>query len=735
MQPQRSQLLRILLGLWLGVELLAPRLVEAGVELSRHPNLSRGAGPGKALLAHDPAVDFDRVDAFNGNLSLTLPLGIEYPLSSQLAYRLALRYNSKVWDYVIGSGGQVDTGPGVAANAGLGWELGFGRLLPPQSSANAEGRWLYLAPDGQAHAFYDWLHAGHADADPGDHFLYSRDGTYLRLHLETGQRAVVEHPDGQRRIFEQAGQEWRVVRLEDAAGTGLTMTYPDAVTWQLTDDHGRQHVVTLRNDPTGSYPHLVESLQLSAFGGTTATYLFTYGTAATSRQCLGENGVASVPILTSILHPDGTEAHLAYHAHDAGCASANRLASLQLPTLGSVTWTYQDWPFSSAPAHLTGPATATQESGIATRGLHDQNGTSVGQWVYTPTLEARARQGGSLQFRRTAQKSPSGHERVFWLEGSGSGYGLPGGPLSVPLFDGSTGHLASEVFDCPASHEGCTLVRSVYETWAQDGTCDPTDLACAERHRRRTARRIRYHDDPVELPDGGTEDRYADLYLQDFDGLGQFRFRTLDGNFGAADWKQTEVRTHPAAGTFPLSFVTPPTDRPWILDTYDLLRVEDSTGARVREACFDPETGQLLRQRERTDPATQGPHDVVTELEWSQGNPVRRRSFGSDRQSLALAGSGGGIGDLCQLSLPSTALLEVESTYRHGVLATEREVGASRFGGCIDLLLVVSGLGHGENRLAQVESLSQELVVGGRDQTSAGGEVFHEAFGGDVEEA
>ncbi len=41
----------------------------------------------------------DSVNLFNGNLTLAIPLGIEYPVSEKLSYRFHLTYNSSAWDY------------------------------------------------------------------------------------------------------------------------------------------------------------------------------------------------------------------------------------------------------------------------------------------------------------------------------------------------------------------------------------------------------------------------------------------------------------------------------------------------------------------------------------------------------------------------------------------------------------------------------------------------------------
>ena len=45
------------------------------------------------------AGEIDQVNLFNGNLSLSLPLGQPYPVGPSFSLGFSLRYNSTVWDY------------------------------------------------------------------------------------------------------------------------------------------------------------------------------------------------------------------------------------------------------------------------------------------------------------------------------------------------------------------------------------------------------------------------------------------------------------------------------------------------------------------------------------------------------------------------------------------------------------------------------------------------------------
>src|SRR5438128_8361300 len=62
--------------------------------LGQHPNLDRG-------IAADKIYQFgnvDQINTFNGNVSLSIPIGGNLPASDHLSYGLTLSYNSKVWE-------------------------------------------------------------------------------------------------------------------------------------------------------------------------------------------------------------------------------------------------------------------------------------------------------------------------------------------------------------------------------------------------------------------------------------------------------------------------------------------------------------------------------------------------------------------------------------------------------------------------------------------------------------
>lgn len=175
-----------------------------------------------AKSAHAVA-EIDSVNLFTGALNVSIPIGEPISAGPALKLQLHLIYNSNAWEFLQGTGypepvspeTPVDSMTGVFAypapdlNAGLGWKVSVGELVPPGAAivgdvlleprtANSHF-WTFIGPDGAKHEFFSTLHAGTdtpamsiSDAD----VQYSRDGTYLRMRKVSSSVRVVELPDG-----------------------------------------------------------------------------------------------------------------------------------------------------------------------------------------------------------------------------------------------------------------------------------------------------------------------------------------------------------------------------------------------------------------------------------------------------------------------------------------------------------------------------------------------------------
>src|SRR5687768_12624251 len=105
--------------------------------------------------------DIDSVNLFNGNLTVTLPIGRRYQVSSVLSYQLMLIYNGKISDIETfecedGDGNPlicIEDVPTRQSNAGVSWRVSLGRLLAPHDvNANRSSfdrfDYIYEGPAG-----------------------------------------------------------------------------------------------------------------------------------------------------------------------------------------------------------------------------------------------------------------------------------------------------------------------------------------------------------------------------------------------------------------------------------------------------------------------------------------------------------------------------------------------------------------------------------------------------------
>lgn len=142
-----------------------PAFAQGGGE-PREP-LARGFKPNRVF-------DFNGVDSvnlYNGNLTLSIPIGQEYPVGGNVSYRFRLVHNLRVWEIVQTPREQEegDSGPGPQkpeydthpepspiSNAGLGWTLTFGMLFEPgtmPADYPTFSGWTYVDPSGARYVF------------------------------------------------------------------------------------------------------------------------------------------------------------------------------------------------------------------------------------------------------------------------------------------------------------------------------------------------------------------------------------------------------------------------------------------------------------------------------------------------------------------------------------------------------------------------------------------------------
>ncbi len=626
-----------------------------------HPTAQKGFAADKAFQIGD----VDHVNLFNGNLVLTIPVGQEYSTEGGFSYRLALHYNSKVWDYEEDQFGQGLTQalPSGTSNAGLGWILSLGQVLKSTNPDNETFDQLsYVSPDGGQHAFYDTLHLGEAAVGGRQ---YTRDGTYIRLQglYENGTQVWLDFPNGQRHIFDDVGDSYRLVRIEDKFGNGLDIDYPSASHWVLSDGF-RTHDVFFTS--SAYFPRKLDRIELAKpGGGPAATWSFSYQNVQISRGCPDNDPQTVdvlVPLLTRIIQPDGSfwdmPASTSYHL-DSGvsCSDlAGRIKGIRLPTGGRIDWTYRTYVQT---AGCEGKVRDWLKGSVGIGSRTVSSGQVSGTWTYTSRLIFQPIIGGAScnppRTQITTVTTPLGdvEQNYFSVYRAGppgepnpdgwklSEFGLP---FTRKDTNGVPPFLSREVFDsCDPDVSVCVPERSMYVRYEQDA--DPGDNGVGSIFN--VDSRLAQQETRTE---GGS--KIASVLYSSFDGFGHYRTEVLGGNFpGTTNTKTTFTNYNPESGTYNHlgggTFQMRGPNDPWVLATYtEMISGEGSSSKTKTQTCFERDvsgkaiTPFLLRKRIFLDEfgTTPNSRDLVMVYQRDgKGNLIREDSYGGDKVPLNTA--------------------------------------------------------------------------------------------------
>ena len=299
--------------------------------------------------------DFDYVDTASGNLTIAIPIGQEYTVGPLLSYQVRAVYNSNAWGFhrtcVLDLDNNCDYSTVVLTNpnnnAGLGWEVHFGRLYAPEAPPELQGsleakrwpnrelgsfegdRWMYVAPDGATHYLYPL--PGRTNTLNSRPVRYSKDGSFLRMVQTTSNRIEISAPDGVVSVFAKTAQFegtnycgagvtgcWRLLQIKDPYGNAINFSYSKTTveeTWTVTDSTQRTHRLRFdltnagtagndcnsstqdfcspNGDEWGDLRRVLTSVELATFGSQSSTYSFVTTPHRMSRGCTLETDVST----------------------------------------------------------------------------------------------------------------------------------------------------------------------------------------------------------------------------------------------------------------------------------------------------------------------------------------------------------------------------------------------------------------------------------------------------------
>jgi len=309
----------------------------------------------------------DSINLYNGQLTLPIVLGPNYPIGPKLKYQALLTYNSRVWEY----GRPVSPDPTLTyaplvgdTSLGIGWTMTAGAIRPGCKTGPC-----YEAPDGSEHHFnfsgtrtsdatqlslhfisstqgyemwdgdgnhyvFGWQVQGFDDAGTNyiRDFGKGRDGWYLTSLTDPwGNSMTVTYPTGTAPCWSYTGGSCSLTKMV-CAGTSTNLWTPSSITFS-----GGGSITVNRDPSTHLVTHVIfNSLPVNGVA-TNVSYDFTYILENHTTWCSGPaNTVASMEEIDTISFPGGS------YNFDYG---NGLLTKVVLPTLGELSYTWGTWSF------------------------------------------------------------------------------------------------------------------------------------------------------------------------------------------------------------------------------------------------------------------------------------------------------------------------------------------------------------------------------------------------------
>jgi YD repeat-containing protein len=623
-------------------------LVAGTAAAQRHPNYIEGFSPDGVYKSGE----IDQINIFNGGVVMAVPIGQRYAVDGQLSYGLTLYFTGRVWHlfercqmvepydcftWAVQNG---------RSNAGNGWLLSLGRLIPPMTGTNGTSFYMYESPAGLESLFHTTLH-------PGDSVtlgvFYSRDGTYLRLKDLGNGFHEMELPDDTIHRFESSSG--RLTQMRDRSSNWVNVTYPDSLTTQLSDKHGRNHFIRFRTSARST----VDRVDLQVIGGTTTSYLFQYTDLLIERSAEDDDPISSATLtvthLTKLTLPDGSAFEVSYLTSNATfdghvVPQSGYPFRVKLPTLGAVKY-------------LLPSGLGTGVAGVRTRTLENQSGTAAGTWQYATVKDSLGRE------LKNTITTPRGDrtEHFFSVHNSTPISGWTQGDYGIPFTRNVTDGTSPGRFLSTRTYQGAsTLARTGFVRYERDGPCPSIECA-SDGNRRIVSTRTTYNDDGS---------RYAITDYSGFDGLGHYRQATTAGNFDSGNVRTTFTNYNPTLGTYSLNadgtrapgYTMMSASHPWVINTYSDQSATENGITSQSLFCWDSFKGLLTRGRimSGTTPAAS---DVVKINAYNSiGNLINEYLYGGDVQSLPTT-------NLCATTFTGHQSA-MAHTWQYGTLKTSR---------------------------------------------------------------
>lgn len=320
--------------------LITSVLVSAQVTTGTPPFASFGGGP------------FDVVDLANLNVHFSVPIYARAGRGLPFAY--ALQYDSSIWQPVT-SGSTTSWQPVGAASTTWGWRdqsdattgyVTFGAAYSSFCSAWEYGPFSYYDASGTVHNIAGSITYPAACGDGTSGTFPVSDGSGISLYVKAttsgsaGLTTAIVYSRGGGSITPplQSPSTAGTYYVTDTNGNQISTTVSGTTT-TFADTLSASAVLTIQGNPPTSYTYTPP-------GGTNVAVSLTYTaySVQTNFHCANVaeySGTAS--LITKITLPDGTYYSITYEpTPETSGKYTGRIASISLPTGGSISYTYND---------------------------------------------------------------------------------------------------------------------------------------------------------------------------------------------------------------------------------------------------------------------------------------------------------------------------------------------------------------------------------------------------------
>jgi YD repeat-containing protein len=343
------------------------------------------------------STDVDNVNLFNGNVTISIPLGPAYQVGPTFSYRFQLTFNSKSiseesWPCDDHTCTKIH--PSLGSNAGLGWRLSMGQLLAPTGFSNFNNLYrgdfyVYESPSG---AEYKFRTAG----EDGPEILFSDAGEdeplpQLRMRKLNETVREIEFPNGEIHRYVKTKSSggtprvaiWRLVSMRDRLNVDspshvdfsyLPATGEPKTACIITDSVGRSHRIDYEvfSDMSGGFSVGAQATKVKLAG-----FAKEYDLNLRSTGSLGCGAqFSNAAVLTQLTLPDGT----AYTFNEGRCYG--QLDTFNVPTGATVSYEYGVW--QTGGPDMCNYATHSVIGSVVKRTIEDDSNTRI--WRYVQQL-------------------------------------------------------------------------------------------------------------------------------------------------------------------------------------------------------------------------------------------------------------------------------------------------------------------------------------------------------------